>query len=237
MKIGVVYISVTHGRYTMDYAARFAASWHQFPPGTLCELLVACNGGPPSSEFAMLFQAIGAKFLPRENDPGWDLSAYQDAAKGPCSHVDMQVCLGETVHFWRSGWLKRLEQAWSKHGVGMYGPFASNNVRPHLQTTAFACHPLHFRQWTTPFLTRQDRLAFEHGERALWRRLHDKGTPVRLVTWDGEYEPRMWRMPQDIIYRGSQSNCLLMANHADGFAAADENRKRSWAAQADRAFA
>jgi len=53
----------------------------------------------------------------------------------------MALFLGESVYFHREGWLKRLADAWAKFGPGMYGPFGSNLLRPHLQTTAFCTSP------------------------------------------------------------------------------------------------
>jgi hypothetical protein len=70
----------------------------------------------------------------------------------------------------------------------------------------------------------------------LWRRIAQHGMPVRLVTWNGAWEPGSWRMPQNIIYRGDQSNCLMWCNHSDGFRDADRVRKASWSMSADRPF-
>lgn len=234
MKIAVCYIAVTHGGMTRDYCARFVTTYHEFPAGAPHELVVLCNGGPLPLDITILFSGSDAKMFVRENDPGFDISAYMDFARQ--TDADIMVCLGESVYFHRKGWLLRLVEAWGKYGPGMYGPFSSNNVRSHLGTTAFCCHPSMLLSY--PFLVRSGpaRYEFEHGDGALWRRLARRNIPVRLVTWDGEWEPRYWRMPPNIMYRGNQSNCLMWCNHSDGFANATPRRKASWAATADQMF-
>ena len=232
----VCYIAVANGRFTDDYCSRFAATYHEYPAGIQHELMVIAQGGPLPQSTSLLFSDANAAMWPHPNDPGYDISAYIDAAKGPCATADIMVCLGETVYFHREGWLKRLVEAWAKHGPGMYGPFSSNNVRGHLQTTAFCCHPLMLKQYPVKVQNRADRMQFEHGENALWRRLNARGIPVRMVTWDGEWDHKAWRYPANIIYRGDQSNTLMWANHSDGFSIADARRRQSWARTADQPF-
>ncbi len=148
----------------------------------------------------------------------------------------MLVCLGESVHAWRAGWLARLAEVWQQHGPGFYGPFSSNNVRAHLHTTAFCCSPEMLLSYSVKITDRAGRLAFEHGENALWRRLAARGVPVRLVTFDGSYPPKLWRMPDNILWKGDQSNLLLRSNHTQQFDEGTANRKRSWQAHADAPF-
>lgn len=221
---------------TEDLCARFVASYKEFPPGVEHETFLICQGGPPPTETALIFEGTGFKVWPHENDPGWDISAYIDAAKGPCEKADIMLCLGESVFFHRAGWFKRLIEAWAKYGPGFYGPFASNTVRAHLNTTAFCTSPVILRQYPARVASRQDRYSFEHGERACWRRVSARGMPVRLVTWDGEYEPMSWRYPPNILFRGDQSNCLMHCNHAEAWASADAVRKLSWSRTADQPF-
>lgn len=235
MKIVICYIAVTHGRITDEYCARFVTTYREYPPGVGHDLMVICNGGPLPTHTSLLFTGINAKMYPRSND-GWDVGAYIEAAKGPCADYDIMVCLGESVYFHRAGWLLQFERAWKKHGPGMYGPFSSNNVRAHLGTTAFCCHPSLLKNYPRRVQERVDRYEFEHGETALWRRAQRFGMPVKLVTWDGEWEPRLWRFPPNILYRGDQSNLLMFCNHSDGFANATPQRRVSWARRCDGAF-
>ena len=236
MKICLCYIAVANGHLTDDFAVRFTSTYHACPPGYDHDTLVICNGGPLSTSQSVLFAGMNAKFWPRANDAGWDITAYLAAAKGPCKDYDMMLCLGESNYFHRPGWLLRFVEAWRKHGEGVYGPYGTNVVRAHLQTTAFACSPARLRDYPLRVADRKGRYEFEHGERSLWRRAAKHGKPVMLVTWDGEWSPRQWRSPENIIWRGDQSNCLMWCNHSDGFSDADQSRRASWARSADRTF-
>lgn len=236
MKICLVYVAVTGGPLTADYCARFTASYHEFPPGTNHDTVVCCNGGPLPTEIALMFAGMNAIMFPRANDPGWDISAYMDAARGPCKDYDMMLCCGESAYFHRRGWLKRFEEAWTKFGAGMYGSLSSNLVRAHLNTTGFCCPPSALTQYPKPVRNRVERYEFEHGEQSLWRRTSKRGMPVKLVTWDGEWPPYAWRCPPNILWRGDQSNCLIWCQHTDRYNNADAQTKIRWARGADRPF-
>lgn len=235
MKFCVAYTAVATGAMTTDFIARFVSTWKYFPPGAEADLIIICNGGPLNAEQSIMFSALNPRMFPRKNDEGFDLSGYQDAVRGPCADYDMVVFMGESCHFHREGWMRRFAEAWQKY-PGFLGPFSSNNVRPHLQTTCFCTSPKILRQYPVQIKNRAERYEAEHGCRAIWRRVSALGMPVRLVTFDGEYEPMAWRYPPEIIYRGSQSNCLCWCNHSQGFAEADAKRKRSWSVSADRPF-
>ena len=236
MNVAVVYIVVSHGRISDDYCARFVASYHECPPGFPHETIVCCNGGPLNTESKLLFVGMGAGLFPRVNDQGFDLSGYQDVAAGPAKDVDALLCLGESVYFHRAGWLARLVEAWDKHGPGLYGPFASHNVRAHLNTTAFMCSPKHLLTYPERHWTRAARYEAEHGLGSFWRRTQQRGLPVRFVTWDGEWPPGQWRQPPNILWRGTQENLLMLCNHSDRWANADAMTKIRWAAKADQPF-
>lgn len=236
MTIAVSYIAVTGGPLTSDFCSRFVASWLEFPPGYPCDLVVCCNGGPLSSEQVLIFQPLKPIMFPRANDGGWDVTGHQAAAWGPCANYDAMMCCGESVFFHRSGWLKRMVEAWERHGPGMYGPFSSNAVRAHLNTTAFFCGPGHLRRYPVKPKNRADRYQFEHGEKSLWRRLASWGVPVKLVTWDGEWEPKLWRYPKNILWRGDQSNLIFQCNHSEGWANADPLTRHQWSTKADMPY-
>lgn len=236
MKIVLCYIAVTHGPIVDDYAARFVTTYQEYPPGVDHDTLVICNGGPLKTTTTLLFSGMNSAMFPRENDAGWDISGYISAAKGPAASYDMMLCLGESNYFHRTGWLKRISDAWSRYGPGMYGPYSSNAVRAHLNTTAFCCPPVLLQQYPALVANRADRYEFEHGANSLWRRTAQRGMPTRLVTWDGEWEPRMWRVPQNILWRGDQTNCLMWCNHADGYAALPPQGKSRWSKMSDIPF-
>lgn len=233
MKIIVAYVTVTGGPLTTDYAARFVASYTLFPAGAEHQLVVICNGGPPFKDVAMTFLPAPCIFYPRSNE-GWDIGGYLDVARH--FSADMLVCLGESVHFHRAGWLRRLADAWEKYGPGMYGPFASNLVRPHMNTTAFACESAALAVYPASVSNRASRYEFEHGNLSMWRRMQAQKKPVRLVTWDGDYEPRNWRNPPNILWRGNQSNCLMFCSHTDRYRTATPELRRTWERGADRAY-
>lgn len=236
MRIALCYVAVTHGPLTADYCARFVATFIEYPPGMEAEIFVCCNGGPLSYEKAVMFAPLKVKFLPRQNDPGWDISAYIEAARGPCKDFDLMLCLGESCYFHRAGWLARLVLAWNRFGPGMYGSFSSNLVRSHLNTTGFCCPPKVLASYPKPVTSRGERYEFEHGNQAFWRMVALRGMPVRLVTWDGIWEPRVWRCPKDILWRGNQSNCLMWCQHTDRYVNADARTRLRWAKGADQPF-
>ena len=236
MRVAVIYTAVTNGPITSDYLSRFVATWIGFPPGVECQLFVGCNGGPLSTEHSLMLATLNPRLIVRENDSSWDIGLYMDAARGACKDYDMQVCLGESVYFHREGWLRRLVEAWQRHGPGMYGPYASNTIRGHLNTTAFCCAPSMLASYPKRVKTKADRYFFEHGEGALWRHLHRMNAPVRMVTWDGEWGPNLWRLPLNILWRGDQSNCLMFCNHTDAFAAATPAVKQNWLRTCDQPF-
>lgn len=236
MKLAVCYLCVTHGTKTLDYAARFAGTYHSFAPGAEHELFVICNGGPLSTETALVFQGLRAKCFPRKNDPGWDISACLEIARTICASYEAIVWFGESSYFHREGWLKRFVNVWDKWGPGLYGSLSSNALRPHLQTNSFCCAPFLLEKWSFPVRNKTDRYNFEHGPTPFWRQVVVKGFPVRLVTWDGDWGPREWRKPPNIFWRGDQSNCLMWNNHTDRWASADPTRKQRWSKNADSPF-
>lgn len=233
LKVLVVYIAVTHGPITANYCSRFVGSWIVNPPGVDCDLVVSCNGGPLAIETAMLFLPLQAKFYPRSNDPGWDISAFLDIVRA--FECDMICCLGESVYFHRPNWLKRVVDTWTRFGPGMYGFFSSHAGNAHLNTTAFCVDPKYLKGY--PHVsTHAQRYEFEHGPTALWRRVHSFGAPVMLVTWDGAWKPGQWRQGKNILWRGDQTNCMVWANHVDRYWAAAPLTKAKWANRSDQPF-
>lgn len=225
----IAYIAVANGPLTHDYCARFAASYNLYPDGYPHQLVVVCNGGPLPQETGELFQ-FPCSFYPRVNDPGYDVSAFIDVARRfPC---DMLLCLGESTHFHRDGWLKRMVEAWEEFGPGMYGAFSSNLKQPHLNTTGFAVKPQLLLGCAVP-KNKAERYEFEHGDRAFWKRVQNLGFPVKLVTWDSTYDPPHWRRSENILWRGDQSNCLWWCIHNDRYFEAPDHTKERWQKAAD----
>lgn len=211
------------------------STWNQFPPEQDTDVIVICNGGVVSTEEALLFSSLKARFFPRSNF-GFDIGGYIECSKSILAQYDMVLYCGESVYFWKPGWLKKLVEAATRFGKGFYGVFGSHVIRAHLQTTSFFCFPSAVANYPLIVSDRKSRMEFEHGERALWRRLHARNIPVRLVTWDSDWGPGQWRLPKNGLWNGDQSACLWWANHADHYRDADETRKRNWAASADRPY-
>lgn len=235
MKVRVAYVAVSHSPAMPDFAARFAATYNQFPPGADHSTTIVCNGGPLKADQQFLFSGIpGVEFYPRQNDDGYDISGYQDIASH--TNADMLVCLGESVYFHRAGWLKRMVEAWEKYGPGMYGFFSSHNVRAHMNTTAFVIDPKMLLSYPLKIRDKPSRYEFEHGSDSFWRYLYLQRIPTMFVTWDGDWQPRHWRDPQNILHRGTQKNLLAWCNHTDRFATGSGRLRSQWSQSADQMF-
>jgi hypothetical protein len=232
VKVLIVYVAVRDNPLLVSHAGHFVDSYRCHPPGYEHRLVVVCNGGMLSEKNAAIFAPIDHEMNRRENDAGWDVSAYMDTATDFPGY-DLQVCLGESVYFNREGWLKRTVECYQQYGPGMYGYFSSFLVRPHLNTTAFAVSPRYLREYQPRPRDQKGRYDFEHGPDAMWRRVAAHGGQARLVTWDGCWEPRDWRKPKDILWRGDQSNCLMACNHTEKFNAASPVTKQRWSLNAD----
>lgn len=229
----IAYIAVVDNPLLVSHASHFVSTYRQHPPGSEHRLVIVCNGGKLAPKMKAIFDGLDCEFYERPNDGGWDVSAYIDAAWRFDS--DLQVCLGESVYFHRAGWLNRLMECYEQEGEGMYGFFSSYLVRPHLNTTAFAVTPQYLRDYPRPS-GRNTRYEFEHGTYSLWRRIAEQGGATRLVTWDGCWMPADWRKPDNILWRGTQRNCLMFCNHSDKFTAATPSTRERWQKNADSIF-
>jgi len=230
VKFALVYICVSLGRRSMEYAQRFATTYRRFPADWEHELVVVFNGGPARRELRNVFEPVPHGHHERPNT-GWDIGAYQDVASR--IDPDLMLCFGEATYFHRRGWLARYAQAFKIHGPGMYGAYSSYLVSPHLNTTSFACSPALIRQYPVRCKDRRDRYEFEHGSASLWRRVATQGFAAKLVTWDGERDMPEWRTPPNILWRGDQSNCLTWCQHTDRYNEVNQETRERWADGAD----
>lgn len=215
LKIALIYIYVNGGGIHDQYARRFVRTYSQFPPGIDHNTIIAVNGGQISNAIRAMFSTIpNSRFFPRNNN-GWDIGAYQEIAS--TLKCDAMLCLGESVYYHRKDWMIPLVNAWVKYGEGIYGPYASYQNKPHLNTTAFMCSPALLQSYEQPIVTHAERYRFESTENNVSFRAIRHGLPTKLVTWDGTYEMGQWRSGKNIIRRGDQSNCLMWCNHTDGY--------------------
>jgi len=227
----VVYIAVQTNALFVHYANQFVSTYRQFQGGANHKLIVCSNGGRLAPKMKAIFDPLPfAEFFERPNDEGWDISAYQDVAKA--YDCDLLVCFGESVRFHRADWLARLVDCATEFGEGMYGCLSSHAIRPHLNTTAFAVSPRFLKQYPR-VRNKAERYHFEHGETSLWQGIVANGAQARLVTWDGCWGPGYWRTPENILWRGDQSNCLVLCNHSDKYHGVDQQTRERWAGRAD----
>ena len=229
----VAYIAVQSNPLFVHYVTQFVSTYRQFGGGANHRLIVCCNGTRLAPPMKALFDGIVCEFLDRPHDEGWDVSAYQEVARR--NECDLLVCFGESVRFHRAGWLGRLVDSASEYGEGMYGCLSSHAVSAHLNTTAFAVTPRFLRNYPE-VKNHQQRYNFEHGPTAMWRQIRASGKEARLVTWDGCWAPGEWRTPENILWRGDQSNCLVACNHSDRWSGKDEVTRQRWAERADAPF-
>jgi len=218
-KLAIAYLYPALGSQFDDLALRFVRTYSASPPGIEHDTVIITNGGNLTPKMRNNIEGPGVlpniRYIERISNDGFDIGAFQHAA----NYLDCYACcfFGAPAHFKRAGWLKRLVDAWQKHGPGMYGSMASFLQRPHLQTTGFLTSPEFIRKWGPLAVSRADRYAFEWGWDALWRKVVAWGYPAMLVTWDGEYNPRDWRKPKNCLWRGDQSNCLSYFRHSDTY--------------------
>jgi len=228
MKVDIAYTCVSEGTATLFYITRFASTLHAFPAGSEFRLVPTFNGGEPKSATLKIpFVAFPSELFYRWND-GWDIGGYIEAAHKVSSDADVMVCLGQSVYFHRWNWLAHIIKAWEQFGEGMYGILSSFIVRPHFQTTAFVTSPRLLREYPHKVTTKAERYEFEHGKNSFLRWVEFKGLPARLVTWDGTYSVQSSRLPNNIIWKGDQSNCLVWCNHTENYVKADPRARALW---------
>jgi len=215
----IVYNYPVFGGEHDDYATRFVLSYMAFPPLENHSTYILVNGGALQPRMKNIMECIGCipniNYIEKSSNAGQDISGFQYASM--FINYPKVMYFGGPAHFKRAGWLKRIAEAWQRHGPGMYGSVASHLQRPHLQTTGFLTSPDFIRRWGPMCVTREDRYGFEWGLNALWRKIVSWKMPAMLVTWDGEYPVGEWRKPANCLWRGDQSNCLSYFRHSDTY--------------------
>lgn len=225
VKIVIVYVHpLVSGYDSMPQAARFVATYHLFAPGHAHETVIVCNGGKPTGATRVLFGSLPSVSFFEHDNSGWDVGAFQAVAAG--SAADLLLCFGASAHFHRSGWLLRMAQAAGRHGPGLYGSMATNQVRPHIRTNGFACPPGLIRRYPVRCLTKDDRYSFEHGDRSLTEVARRSGLHPLLISWDGEFPVGLWRRVDNGYHAGNQTNVLVWDNHTEGYFNASELEQR-----------
>lgn len=214
MNIIAVYVFPTVPGPHFDNACRFVASYNQHPAGAEHRLLVVSNGGPPSLDMRALIDQIDHPVEVLEHDnSGWDIGAFEAAAAHyPC---DMMVFFGTTAYLRGPGWLKRMAEAFDRHGPAcLYGSTANNGnlaigVHPHIRTTGFFLAPLLLNVYPLRVTEPSQRYASEHGMNCLTAWFWSKSLPTFMVTWDGEYQWPSWDQIRNGYHNGDQSNIIV----------------------------
>lgn len=202
MKVTMVYVF-----WDVGSAQRFAGTFQQCPPEHDHLLIVVNNASYPEQLVEDVMGNI--PFIQFAGDNRFkDLSAFADVAES----VDTEaiLCFGCYAFFRRSGWLKRMAEAWDQNGPRLYGTLCSYDVRPHVRTTGFWCPPKLIRSY--PF-DLGNRYHFEHGHTSFtwWAEQNDMN-PL-LVTWAGVYPKNQWMQAPDSYHIGNQMNCLIFDKH------------------------
>lgn len=198
-----------------EMARQFVRSYLKHPPGVDHQTVVVVQAGRLSPAMEQLFGMLPNVSLYHHDDTGHDIGGYLAVSK----HIqtDLMICFGGSTFVRKEGWMRRMLEAVDKYGPGMYGPTASYQITPHLNTTGFWLPTMLLAEYDRPVVTRHDRYEWEHGGGAFWKDLQfKKGLPVKLVTWCGEYSWDAWRDPalRNIYHRGTQDNMLSAFRHA-----------------------
>jgi hypothetical protein len=231
--VTVCYIHFPGSEKSQSYLYRFFTSYHQYPPGADCRVVLVSNA-KPFDDLNRVYTDKDWQIVYRPSNEGKDIGAHIEVAR--TFKPELIVSFGQSVYFHREGWLRRLLEARVKNGPGMYGMLSSNLVRPHLNTTCFACDADLLAHYPEHVVTQEHRYSFEHGKFPFWKWVETHGKQVRLVTFDGDWRPVDWRVPPNIFWRGDQSNCLVWCHHTDKFANAQPATRLRWSAGADTRF-
>jgi hypothetical protein len=189
MRVAVVYVfPMVNQRVYFPLAQRFCDTWRKHPGHSLH---VLCNGGNPGPMDQRPFAGLTQSFHTCSN-VGWDIGAFQWACESiPC---DLLVCLGAPVHFYRSGWLDKMVDAYLEYGPGLYGCAAYLSPNWHVRTTSFAMPPELLSSYPYEIgSTRASRYFFEHGSGSFTRHVLELGFPCVMVTWKGCFPFDQWR--------------------------------------------
>lgn len=245
MRVVLLYLHVAKSGYAgapppeyyLPASKRFVGTLNRFDPGAPFDLHVCFCGQKPTPQEESLYDDWEAQphVYP---GAGSDIGACQFAMK--TISADLCVCMSTPVYFHCDGWLKRLVEAREKHGNGLYGPMASYDVKPHIRTSCWAVDPIYFTNHYTNLIDSREKACWfehaDHGNAGDWQISNwyaRRGLPVKMVTWEGEYDRADWRKPEGIFRRGDQSNCLVRDQHWDKYAAAHYHERLAFERQAD----
>lgn len=219
------------------FARRYVESYLKHPPGCEHQLCVAFINGPIDRKACEIFSPLEHFTLPIVSN-GLDIGCAQETAKKIASDYDFAVFSTSRVYFHREGWLRRLVEAREKYGDGLYGATGSYECpngepdkfpNPHMRTVLYGCNPKHMAELASiyPVTDRASAHSFEAGDHNFARWFKEKGMPVKMVTWAGEWDEPYWRAPHGCFFRQSnQSNILCFDRHSDAYRDASPEEKQ-----------
>ncbi len=164
----------------------------------------------------------------RYDGGGWDCGAWKFA--GQNIDTDLLVCFNSSTYVTGDGWLKRFVDTVEQYGDGLYGPFGSYEVQPHIRTPCMIFQPHVINSYPYEVNSRDDTYRFEvfgfpPENRNFTQFTRDLGFKTMLVTWDGVYDLPDWRKPPNIFRRGDQSNLIVKDRHAEAYEVSDAEGK------------
>lgn len=194
------------------YALRFVRSYRSNPPGMPHETVVVLNHTKLTPLLRFMFGFLqGVRFL-EHDDSGWDIGAYQHAAREN-ANSDLMVFFGTSAYLTHPGWLVTMVNAHTKYGPGIYGCMGNRGnvpigVYPHIRTTGFWIQPRLFNAYPVTVTTPEQRYPFEHGANCLTAWITRQRLPAMVVTTNGEYAWKDWDLIPEGYRRGSESALL-----------------------------
>jgi hypothetical protein len=238
MKIAVVYNWVEKATDAAplpqgwtDILRRFVESYRVFNAGYAHDLYI-CVSGASLSQHSMAILA-GTQFrVLRYNGGGWDIGAYQHAAKHLLDY-DFVICLNSQAHIVKANWLLFFVQAFEKFGVGVYGASSSFETFPHIRTCCIAFPPRLILEYPLDARCRYDAELFEHSPKGFCPWAIEKGLPVCVVTQSGVDQLADSRNRPNVFRRGSQGELLIHDRHTIIYSSASPAEKEQLERKAD----
>lgn len=238
MKIAVVYNWVEKSTDAVplpegwtDILRRFVESYSAFDAGYAHDLYICASGARLTQHSTAILAGTHFKVL-RYNGGGWDIGAYQHAAKHLLDY-DFVVCLNSQAHIRKANWLRSFAEAFERFGAGVYGASSSFEISPHIRTCCIAFTPRLILEYPLEVRCRYDAVVFEHSPKnfSLWAL--EKGLPVCVVTQSGVDQLAESRNRPDIFRRGSQGDLLINDRHTIIYNSASPAEKERLERQAD----
>lgn len=212
VSVTVVYVYVTNSTPYQALARRFSESYTKHPPDYPHQTAIVCNGGIRQPECDGLFSRFPKVQLLSHDNTGKDIGAYQKAARElPC---ELMVFFGGSTYFRRAGWLRRMVEAYLKHGVTLYGSTGNRghpaiHVYPHIRTTAFWTTPTLLNEYPVKVTRDEQRYPFEHGPNCFTDWIARNGMVPLVVSWIGEHPWEQWDSIPNGYHQGNQENVLV----------------------------